>query len=127
MLSHEIKNPLSGIRGAAQLLEKSVIGEDKDLAKLIKSETDRVVKILDRIEVFSNETPVEVEPVNMHSVMGQVRKIAQNGFASDIQFIEDYDPSLPPVSGSHDELVQVFLNLVKNATEALGNTQFPSN
>ncbi len=125
MLAHEIKNPLSGIRGAAQLLERAVSGEDRALAELIQTETDRVVNILDRMEVFSDETPVAVEPVNMHSVLGQVRKIAENGFASTVKFIENFDPSLPPVSGSHDELVQVFLNLVKNAAEALWDTSSP--
>ncbi|MGI9353454.1 MAG: two-component system sensor histidine kinase NtrB [Rhizobiaceae bacterium] len=122
MLAHEIKNPLSGIRGAAQLLGGAVSDQDRELADLITSETDRIVKILDRMEVFSDETPVELEPVNMHSVLGQVRKIAENGFASKITFMENYDPSLPQISGSHDELIQVFLNLVKNAAEALNGT-----
>ncbi len=125
MLAHEIKNPLSGIRGAAQLLQDVVSAPDKELAKLITGETDRIVKILDRMEIFSDETPVELEPVNMHSVLGHVRKIGENGFASDIEFVEEYDPSLPPVSGSHDELIQVFLNLVKNAAEALSATRKP--
>ncbi|MEM9332298.1 MAG: ATP-binding protein [Pseudomonadota bacterium] len=125
MLAHEVKNPLSGIRGAAQLLEGVVSNTDKELAKLITTETDRIVKILDRMEIFSDETPVELEPVNMHSVLGQVRKIGENGFAKGINFIERYDPSLPPVSGSHDELVQVFLNLVKNAAEAVGDVNAP--
>ncbi|MEL7429801.1 MAG: histidine kinase dimerization/phospho-acceptor domain-containing protein, partial [Pseudomonadota bacterium] len=80
MLAHEIKNPLSGIRGAAQLLE-SVVGDgDRELAQLITSETDRIVKILDRMEVFSDETPIEREPVNMHLVLGRIRQIAENGF-----------------------------------------------
>ena len=125
MLAHEVKNPLSGIRGAAQLLEGVVSKDDKELAMLITTETDRIVKILDRMEIFSDETPVEIEPVNMHSVLGQVRKIGQNGFARGIAFDERYDPSLPPVSGSHDELVQVFLNLVKNAAEALDDVSAP--
>ena len=125
MLAHEIKNPLSGIRGAAQLLGGVVSERDRELSDLITSETDRIVKILDRMEVFSDETPVELEPVNMHSVLGQVRKIAENGFASEITFVENYDPSLPQVSGSHDELIQVFLNLVKNAAEALVDVNNP--
>ncbi|MEM7068349.1 MAG: ATP-binding protein [Pseudomonadota bacterium] len=125
MLAHEIKNPLSGIRGAAQLLESVVPDQDRELASLITSETDRIVKILDRMEVFSDETPVELEPVNMHSVLEHVRKIGENGFANGITFIEQYDPSIPAVSGSHDELIQVFLNLVKNAAEALHNTPRP--
>jgi len=125
MLAHEIKNPLSGIRGAAQLLQDVVSKPDKELATLITNETDRIVKILDRMEVFSDETPVELEAVNMHSVLGHVRKIGENGFASGIEFVEHYDPSLPPVSGSHDELIQVFLNLIKNAAEALHATRKP--
>lgn len=125
MLAHEIKNPLSGIRGAAQLLEDALDDADRELAELIRTETDRVVKLLDQIEAFGDETPLQLEPVNMHSVLGQVRRIAQAGFAKDIAFTESYDPSLPPVSGSHNELVQVFLNLVKNASEALSDTKHP--
>ena len=118
MLAHEIKNPLSGIRGAAQLLETIVSGDDAELTRLITSETDRIVKLVDQMEVFSDDTPHERKAVNMHSVLGHVRKIAQNGFAADIEIIEKYDPSLPDVPGSKDQLVQVFLNLVKNAAEA---------
>jgi len=122
MLAHEIKNPLSGIRGAAQLLE-SVVGEnDKELAQLITTETDRIVKIVDRMEVFSDESPVEHESVNMHSILGHVRRIAENGFANNIKITEQYDPSLPDVSGSSDQLIQVFLNLIKNASEAMSET-----
>lgn len=119
MLAHEIKNPLSGIRGAAQLLESVVGQDDKELAQLITTETDRIVKIVDRMEVFSDESPVEHEPVNMHSILGHVRRIAENGFADNIKITEQYDPSLPDVSGSSDELIQVFLNLIKNASEAM--------
>ena len=121
MLAHEIKNPLSGIRGAAQLLESVVGKDDKELAQLITTETDRIVKIVDRMEVFSDESPVEHAPVNMHSILGHVRRIAENGFAQNIKIIEQYDPSLPDVSGSSDQLIQVFLNLIKNASEAMGD------
>jgi len=120
MLGHEIKNPLSGIRGAAQLLETVVDNDDKELAKLITTETDRIVKIVDRMEIFSDESPIEHAPVNMHSILGHVRRIAENGFAKNIKITEQYDPSLPDVSGSSDQLIQVFLNLIKNAAEALG-------
>lgn len=119
MLAHEIKNPLSGIRGAAQLLESVVGKNDKELAQLITTETDRIVKIVDRMEVFSDESPVEHAAVNMHSILGHVRRIAENGFASNIKITEQYDPSLPDVSGSSDQLIQVFLNLIKNASEAM--------
>jgi two-component system, NtrC family, nitrogen regulation sensor histidine kinase GlnL len=120
MLAHEIKNPLSGIRGAAQLLEQSVGDEDRSLTQLICAEADRIVKLVDRMEVFTDERPVERAPVNIHSVLEHVRRLAHSGFARHIRFVEDYDPSLPPVLGNRDQLIQVFLNLVKNAAEAIG-------
>jgi two-component system, NtrC family, nitrogen regulation sensor histidine kinase GlnL len=121
MLAHEIKNPLSGIRGAAQLLETVVPDEDRALTRLITDETDRIVSLVDRMEVFSDERPIERYPVNIHIVLDHVKAIAKNGFASRIKIFEDYDPSLPSVFANRDQLVQVFLNLVKNAAEAAGN------
>ena len=118
LLAHEVKNPLSGIRGAAQLLEQSAPPEDRELTRLICDETDRICALVDRMEVFSNGRPIERGPVNIHAVLEHVRKVAQNGFAKQIRFIESYDPSLPPVHGNRDLLVQLFLNLVKNAAEA---------
>jgi two-component system nitrogen regulation sensor histidine kinase GlnL len=121
MLAHEIKNPLSGIRGAAQLLEQSVEeDDDRTLTRLICDEADRIVKLVDRMEVFADERPVERAPVNIHVVFDHVKKLAQSGFARHIRFIEEYDPSLPPILANRDQLVQVFLNLVKNAAEAIG-------
>ena len=120
MLAHEIKNPLSGIRGAAQLLEMSVPDEDRSLTRLICDETDRIVKLVDRMEAFSDERPVERERVNIHAVLDHVKRVAQAGFARHIRFIEVYDPSLPPVWANRDQLIQIFLNLVKNAAEAIG-------
>jgi two-component system, NtrC family, nitrogen regulation sensor histidine kinase GlnL len=120
MLAHEIKNPLSGIRGAAQLLEQSAGDEDRTLTRLICDEADRIVKLVDRMEVFSDERPVEREPVNIHVVLDHVKRLAQSGFARRIKFTETYDPSLPPVLANRDQLVQVFLNLVKNAAESFG-------
>src|SRR5271157_1195348 len=120
MLAHEIKNPLSGIRGAAQLLEQSVVDEDRSLTRLITDETDRIVKLVDRMEVFTDERPIEREPINIHVVLDHVKRLAQSGVARHIKFVDDYDPSLPPVLANRDQLVQVFLNLVKNAAEALG-------
>jgi two-component system nitrogen regulation sensor histidine kinase GlnL len=122
MLAHEIKNPLSGIRGAAQLLEQSVADDDRALTRLICDETDRIVRLVDRMEVFGDERPVEREPVNIHVVLDRVKQVAQSGFARHIKFIEEYDPSLPPVYGNFDQLIQVFLNFVKNAAEAVGET-----
>lgn len=121
MLAHEIKNPLSGIRGAAQLLELSASDEDRALTRLITDETDRIVSLVDRMEVFSDERPIDRYPVNIHVVLDHVKAIARNGFANRIKVVEDYDPSLPSVYGNRDQLIQVFLNLVKNAAEAIGS------
>jgi two-component system nitrogen regulation sensor histidine kinase GlnL len=121
MLAHEIKNPLSGIRGAAQLLEQSVDDNDRTLTRLICDEADRIVKLVDRMEVFGDERPVEREPINIHVVLDHVKRLTQSGFARNVKFVEDYDPSLPPVLANRDHLVQVFLNLVKNAAEAIGD------
>src|SRR5215218_9723908 len=120
MLAHEIKNPLSGIRGAAQLLEQSAGEDDRLLTRLICDEADRIVKLVDRMEVFTDERPIEREPVNIHAVLDHVKRLAQSGFGRHIKFIEEYDPSLPPVLANRDQLIQVFLNLVKNAAEAIG-------
>ncbi len=119
VLAHEIKNPLSGIRGAAQLLEPSLRDEDRALTQLICAETERVRKLIDRIEVFGDERPIAREPVNIHDVLEHVRQIAQSGFARNIEFRQDFDPSLPPVPGVRDLLIQAALNLVKNASEAI--------
>jgi two-component system nitrogen regulation sensor histidine kinase GlnL len=119
MLAHEVKNPLSGIRGAAQLLEQDADPEGRTLTQLICDETDRIVALVDRMEAFSDDRPIERHAVNIHRVLERVRKVSQSGFARHVRLIEEYDPSLPAVVGNHDLLVQVFLNLVKNAAEAL--------
>ncbi len=124
MLAHEIKNPLSGIRGAAQLLESSASDDDRALTQLICEETDRIVKLVDRMESFSDERPVQRESLNIHAVLDHVKRLAIAGFARHIRFREVYDPSLPHVFASRDQLIQVFLNLVKNAAEAIGNEGF---
>ncbi|MEO1710738.1 MAG: ATP-binding protein [Pseudomonadota bacterium] len=119
MLAHEIKNPLSGIRGAAQLIEPGLPDADRALTQLICAETDRIRDLVDRMEVFGDERPLAMEPVNIHDVLDHVCRLASTGFASHIQIVEAYDPSLPPVSGIRDKLVQVVLNLIKNAAEAV--------
>jgi two-component system, NtrC family, nitrogen regulation sensor histidine kinase GlnL len=121
MLAHEIKNPLSGIRGAAQLLERVVPADDRPLTRLIQEETDRIVSLVDRMEVFSDERPIERFPVNIHLVLNHVKSVAAAGFASGVEFVENFDPSLPLVTGNRDQLIQVFLNLIKNAAEACAN------
>jgi two-component system, NtrC family, nitrogen regulation sensor histidine kinase GlnL len=128
VLAHEVKNPLSGIRGAAQLLEASVVDADRELTVLIRDEADRIRALVDRMEAFS-EKPISRTAVNIHRVLEHVRRLAQTGFAENVRFQENYDPSLPPVWGNRDQLVQVILNLVKNAAEALAgagaNTTHP--
>ncbi len=118
VLAHEIKNPLSGIRGAAQLLEPGLSDEDRSLSQLICAETDRIRDLVDRMEVFGDERPLSKDDVNIHDVLDHVCRLAQSGFARDITLVSDYDPSLPPVPGNRDKLVQALLNLVKNAAEA---------
>jgi two-component system, NtrC family, nitrogen regulation sensor histidine kinase GlnL len=119
MLAHEVKNPLSGIRGAAQLLEQDADAAGRQLTRLICDETDRIVALVDRMEAFSDHRPIERAAVNIHEILERVRKLGQSGFARHARFIEEYDPSLPPVYGNRDLLVQVFLNIIKNAAEAV--------
>jgi two-component system nitrogen regulation sensor histidine kinase GlnL len=120
VLAHEIKNPLSGIRGAAQLIESERGDADRTLTQLICAESDRICKLVDRMEIFGDERPLQREAVNIHDVLDHVKHIAATGFARQIKIVERYDPSLPSVPGSRDKLIQVFLNLVKNAAEAIG-------
>ena len=121
LLAHEVKNPLSGIRGAAQLLEGVVNDVDMDLTRLICEETDRICRLVDGLNLFSEGKLVR-SPVNIHLVLDRVRKVAEAGFGGHVRFIEAYDPSLPPVYGNPDQLIQVFLNIVKNACEAARST-----
>lgn len=122
MLAHEIKNPLSGIRGAAQLLETGLAGEDRQFTHLICSETDRIAALVDQFEVFTDR-PVDLDnEINIHTVLNHVTQLARAGFAKHLKINEIYDPSLPPLRGNRDQLVQVFLNLVKNAAEAVNKT-----
>jgi two-component system nitrogen regulation sensor histidine kinase GlnL len=122
VLAHEIKNPLSGIRGAAQLLESDASDDGRALTQLICAETDRICRLVDRMQAFGAEGPQVRGSVNIHEVLGHVRQVAEAGFAQGIRIVELYDPSLPPVSGHRDQLVQAFLNLVKNAAEAAAAT-----
>ena len=118
MLAHEVKNPLSGIRGAAQLLEQNADPEDHQLTRLICEEADRIVALVDRMEMFSDQRPLAREAVNIHVVLEHVRRLAESGFARHLRIVEHYDPSLPAVYGNRDLLIQAILNLVKNAAEA---------
>ncbi|GGI93786.1 nitrogen regulation protein NtrB [Polymorphobacter multimanifer] len=122
MLAHEIKNPLSGIKGAAQLLADA--GTDaadrRELTDLIVTEVDRIAKLVDRMESFTDTRPLKLRPLNIHELLGHVRRVAEQGFAQGLPIQERYDPSLPMVSANRDALVQVFINLLKNGAEAVG-------
>ncbi|HEY0315275.1 MAG TPA: ATP-binding protein [Sphingomonas sp.] len=118
LLAHEIKNPLSGIRGAAQLLESGAPPEQAELTGLIKGEVDRIARLIDRMEGLSDTRPRPREALNIHTVLGHARDLARAGFAARRTIRELYDPSLPDVLGNRDALTQVVLNLLKNAAEA---------
>jgi len=120
LLAHEIKNPLSGIRGAAQLLEANADEDARALTKLIRDEVDRVAALIDRMEGFTDKRPLALAPQNIHAILEHARSVAAQGFGRHVVFREVYDPSLPPVLGHRDSLVQVLINLIKNAAEALG-------
>ena len=119
VLAHEIKNPLAGIRGAAQLIEESGTENDKALTQLICDEADRIRALIDRMESFGDTRAIPRAPVNIHEVLDRVRKVAESSFAKGVTIQETFDPSLPPVLGDRDQLIQVFMNLVRNAADAL--------
>ena len=118
MLAHEIKNPLAGITGAAQLLSMNLTNDDLELTDLIVSETRRIVKLLEQVEQFGNLRLPERSAVNIHDLLDRAKKSAAVGFAAHMKIIEDYDPSLPSTWVDGDQMLQVFLNLLKNAAEA---------
>ncbi|WBU54075.1 nitrogen regulation protein NR(II) [Paracoccus sp. SCSIO 75233] len=120
MLAHEIKNPLAGIRGAAQLLSMSAAEEDREFTDLIVAESRRIVSLLDQVERFGDTTAPDLRPVNLHDVLERARRSAELGFARNLEVVTEYDPSLPHALGDDDQLMQVALNLLKNAAEALG-------
>lgn len=119
MLAHELRNPLAGISGAAQLLAMNASDEDRELTELIQEETRRIGKLIDRVEHFGDDRPTQRSSVNIHDVLDRAVRAAQAGFASHVKFTVDYDPSLPDAAGDSDQLLQVFQNLIKNAAEAM--------
>ena len=123
LLTHEIKNALSGIRGAAQFLAPSLTPENSDLADLIVDESDRIARLIDQVETIGATMPSPSTPVNIHEIIDRAQAVAEKGFASGIPIKRLYDPSLPDVQGDFDRLVQVFINLIKNAAEALESAQ----
>ncbi len=123
ILAHEIKNPLAGISGAAQLLAQQAGEEDIALTTLIRREADRICALVDQMEMFSDIRPLKTRPLNIHTVLDHVRQVAEASFARDVHFEERYDPSLPELFGDRDQLIQVFLNLIKNAVDAIGSRE----
>lgn len=119
MLAHEVKNPLSSIRGSAQLLSEDVDASLKPLAELICSETLRIRDLLDQIEIFSDERTPEFSQHNIHEVLHYCMDVAKAGFAQYVEFVQDYDPSLPDIFTHRDLLIQLILNLMKNSCEAM--------
>ncbi len=120
MLAHEIKNPLAGITGAAQLLSMNLKPEDQELTDLIVEESRRIVQLLDQVEQFGNLRPPDRAAVNIHDLLDRARKSASVGFAANMTIEDDFDPSLPPVFVDADQILQVISNLLKNASEAAG-------
>jgi two-component system nitrogen regulation sensor histidine kinase GlnL len=119
VMAHEIKNPLAGIRGAAQLLEETLEPADRALAQLICNEADRIRELIERMEAFGDPTALTRYPVNIHAVLDRVRQVAATSFARDIRITEIFDPSLPPVLGDRDNLIQAFMNILRNAADAV--------
>ncbi len=126
MLAHEVNNPLSGIRGAAQLLGDEVQGENKALATLICNEVDRIRGVLDRVELFADASELPKQHVNIHEAIRHAKQVAEHGFARGIDFIEQYDPSLPEVLAGRDGIIHILINLFKNASEALIDVEHPT-
>lgn len=126
ILAHEIKNPLSGIRGAAQLLDTQKDDGNHALTGLICNEVDRIAALIDRMQDFTTERELRCQPTNIYPVLEQAAQIASTGFASGIRLSRHYDPSLPFASCHADTLEQVVINLLKNASEALAETPAPA-
>ncbi|WP_431471260.1 two-component system sensor histidine kinase NtrB [Sphingosinithalassobacter sp. LHW66-3] len=124
MLAHEIKNPLSGIRGAAQLLRRDGEGRE-ELTGLITTEVDRITALIDRMQDFTDTRPLKLEATNLYPLLDHARRVALAGFARGIPIEERFDPSLPPVLVDSDAFLQVLLNLLKNAAEALDGVTAP--
>jgi len=117
-LAHEVRNPLAGIRAAAQLIAR---GNDEDattLANLICDEVDRIRRLTDRIDPLDALGPTQLAPVNVHEALGRVRALIASG-APHVRLSESYDPSLPLIRGDLDQLIQAFLNIPQNAVEAM--------
>lgn len=124
ILAHEIKNPLSGIRGAAQLLARKLTDKDKALTSLIADEVDRIARLIDEMQALSRRTIEPVSPCNLHEAVRRAKAVLEAG-GKGPRIEEEFDPSLPLVLGSPDGLVQVLINLLSNAGEACASMPRP--
>ena len=118
LLAHEVKNPLAGIKGAAQLLEADLDAEGQSLTRMIVEESDRVAALLDRMEGFAGGANLVLAPVNIHEILDHCLNVAQASYGAHMKIKRSYDPSLPLVNGHRDLLIQAFINIIKNASEA---------
>ena len=123
LLAHEVKNPLAGIKGAAQLLEADLVDANGDvngqsLTRMIVEESDRVAALLDRMEGFAGGANLVLAPVNIHEILDHCLNLAQASYGAHTTIRRSYDPSLPLVNGHRDLLIQAFINIIKNASEA---------
>lgn len=125
VLAHEIKNPLAGIRGAAQLLARSGDAHQRELTTLITSEVDRVTKLIDQMQTLSRRGAAPQTEFNVHEALRRAVAVLLTAGVAMPQVEEEFDPSLPPVLCSPDALVQVVLNLIANAREACATAQTP--
>lgn len=118
MLGHEIKNPLGGISGAAQLMERSCRSDQTELLHLIRSEAQRIGRLIDRFTAFELYNAPRFTPTNIHEVLNDI--LAMQVVASpSVTFKKSFDPSLPEISADRDHLHECILNIVKNAAEAV--------
>ncbi|MFA7597662.1 MAG: ATP-binding protein [Novosphingobium sp.] len=125
ILAHEIKNPLAAIRGAAQLLERKMPAGDHAMVRLITDEVDRIAKLIDRMQSLGREQPEPVSPCNLHEVIRRARAVVEAAGDAGVPVTEEFDPSLPPVLGNADGLVQVMINLISNARDACSRSENP--
>ena len=121
MMMHELKNPLAGIKGASQLIETDIRDNYNllELTKLISTECDRVEDLLNRMEqICSNNVKLRFESLNIHEILNHCKRVAENSFGNEINFINEFDPSLPRLFANKNLLIQIIINLLKNASEA---------
>ena len=119
MLAHEVKNPLAGIRGAAQLIERQYPKINNKLTVLICNEVDRIKRLIENIEIFDTPNSFDLKPLNIHSVLRHTSDVLKNSQDIKIEIKEHFDPSIPDILGNRDQLIQLFLNLMTNSCDAI--------